>query len=123
MGWRGRFAIQRRSTSPRSLSPETGLGGLIFLAQALHAGWLVAPVVRHNVVRLARRFIVEEDNDVLTSVLEGLRQEPAAFTLDVVGETTVSDREAEAMQRRYLNLLRRLVPAADSWDSIPQIFS
>ena len=32
---------------------------------ARHAGWLVAPVVRHNVVRLARRFIVEEDNDAL----------------------------------------------------------
>ncbi|MCZ6625060.1 MAG: L-glutamate gamma-semialdehyde dehydrogenase [Deltaproteobacteria bacterium] len=102
---------------------DHALGGLIFLAQALHAGWLVAPVVRHNVVRLARRFIVEEDSDVLTSILEGLRQEPAAFTLDVVGETTVSDREAEAMQRRYLDLLRGLALAADRWDSIPQIDS
>src|SRR3990172_12305632 len=28
---------------------DHALGGLVFLAQALHAGWLVAPVVRHNV--------------------------------------------------------------------------
>ena len=39
---------------------DHALGGLVYLAQALHAGWLVAPVVRRNVVRLARRFIVEE---------------------------------------------------------------
>lgn len=102
---------------------DHALGGLVFLAQALHAGWLVAPVVRHNVVRLARRFIVEEDTAVLASVLKGLRTEPAAFTLDVVGEATVSDREASAMQRRYLDLLRRLAPVAERWSSIPQIDS
>src|SRR5574342_378293 len=42
---------------------DHALGGLVFLAQAMHAGWLVAPVVRHNIVRLARRFIVEEDTE------------------------------------------------------------
>ena len=85
---------------------DHALGGLVFLAQALHAGRLVAPVVRHNVVRLARRFIVEEGVETLTPVLTGLRKEPAAFTLDVVGEATVSDKETEAMENRYLNLLK-----------------
>ncbi|MGH7774904.1 MAG: L-glutamate gamma-semialdehyde dehydrogenase [Candidatus Binatia bacterium] len=102
---------------------DHALGGLVFLAQALHAGWLVAPVVRHNVVRLARRFIVEEGTGTLTTVLERLRQEPAAFTIDVVGETTVSDKEANAMQRRYLDLLQRLALVAEKWPSIPQIDS
>src|SRR5574341_1595896 len=55
---------------------DHALGGLVFLAQALHAGWLVAPLVRHNVVRLARRFIVEENSDALAAALETLRQEP-----------------------------------------------
>ena len=102
---------------------DHALGGLVFLAQALHAGWLVAPVIRHNVVRLARRFIVEEDTEALAAVLEGLREEAAAFTLDVVGEATVSEREAGAMQRRYLNLLQRLAPVAKKWPSLPQIDS
>jgi RHH-type proline utilization regulon transcriptional repressor/proline dehydrogenase/delta 1-pyrroline-5-carboxylate dehydrogenase len=102
---------------------DHALGGLVFLAQALHAGWLLAPVVRHNVVRLARRFIVDEDTDTLAPVLDGLRQEPAAFTLDVVGEATVSDKEAIAMQRRYLHLLQRLAPVAERWSSLPQIDS
>ena len=91
---------------------DIALGGLVYLAQALHAGWLVAPVVRRNVVRLARRFIVEEKSSALVPVLEKLRQEPAAFTLDVVGEATVSDREADAMKERYLNLIRSLTQVA-----------
>jgi len=100
---------------------DHALGGLVVLAQALHAGTLVAPVVRRNVVKLARRFIAEESGDHLISVVENLRNEPAAFTLDVVGEATVSDLEAAAMQQRYLDLLRRLVKTGESWPPVAQI--
>ncbi|MGH7825336.1 MAG: L-glutamate gamma-semialdehyde dehydrogenase [Candidatus Binatia bacterium] len=100
---------------------DHAFGRLVFLAQALRAGWLVAPVVRQNVTRLARRFIVEEETEVLQSVLTGLRQEPAAFTIDVVGEATVSDKEALAMQQRYLDLLRTLSTLAADWPVVPQI--
>jgi RHH-type proline utilization regulon transcriptional repressor/proline dehydrogenase/delta 1-pyrroline-5-carboxylate dehydrogenase len=100
---------------------DHALGGLVFLAQALHAGWLVAPVIRQNVVRLARRFIAEENTDHLAPVLAELREEPAGFTLDVVGEATVSDKEASAMHKRYLDLLQHLAPVAKSWSYLPQI--
>jgi RHH-type proline utilization regulon transcriptional repressor/proline dehydrogenase/delta 1-pyrroline-5-carboxylate dehydrogenase len=100
---------------------DHAFGSLVFLAQALHAGWLFAPLVRQNVVRLARRFIVEEEPEALRSVLESLRAEPAAFTLDVVGEATVSDKEALVMQRRYLDLLQTLTSMAEGWPSVPQI--
>jgi RHH-type proline utilization regulon transcriptional repressor/proline dehydrogenase/delta 1-pyrroline-5-carboxylate dehydrogenase len=100
---------------------DHAFGSLVFLAQALHAGWLLAPVARQNVTRLARRFIVDEDRDALRSALEALRKEPAAFTIDVVGEATVSDKEAIATQRRYLDLLRNLSAISAAWPSIPQI--
>ena len=100
---------------------DHAFGGLVFLAQALHAGWLLAPVARQNVTRLARRFIVDEDRDALRSALETLRKEPAAFTIDVVGEATVSEKEALATQRRYLDLLRNLSAISAGWPSIPQI--
>jgi RHH-type proline utilization regulon transcriptional repressor/proline dehydrogenase/delta 1-pyrroline-5-carboxylate dehydrogenase len=100
---------------------DHALGGLVFLAQALHAGWLVAPVVRSNVTRLARRFIAEEEPRALAEVLAKLREEPAAFTLDVVGEATVSEQEADRMQRRYLDLIGRLGALAREWPAIPQI--
>jgi RHH-type transcriptional regulator, proline utilization regulon repressor / proline dehydrogenase / delta 1-pyrroline-5-carboxylate dehydrogenase len=100
---------------------DHAFGGLVFLAQALHAGWLLAPVARQNVTRLARRFIVEEEPKVLKSALENLRKEPAAFTLDVVGEATVSDKEALATQQRYLDLLQSLTSISKDWPLIPQI--
>jgi RHH-type proline utilization regulon transcriptional repressor/proline dehydrogenase/delta 1-pyrroline-5-carboxylate dehydrogenase len=100
---------------------DHALGRLVFLAQALHAGTWVAPVARRNVIKLARRFIAEESGGHLLRVLAELRKEPAAFTLDVVGEATVSDSEAAAMHQRYLDLLRRLAAASGRWAACPQI--
>jgi RHH-type proline utilization regulon transcriptional repressor/proline dehydrogenase/delta 1-pyrroline-5-carboxylate dehydrogenase len=100
---------------------DHALGGLVYLAQALRAGTLVAPIVRRNVIKLARRFIAEESGNHLEAVLAQLRKEPAAFTLDVVGEATVSDSEALAMQKRYLDLLRRLAAVSQSWPIVRQI--
>lgn len=100
---------------------DHALSGLAILAQTLHAGTLVAPLVKRNVIKLARRFIAEESGSHLTAVLSALRQEPAAFTIDVVGEATVSDGEAAAMQQRYLNLLRRLAAASAKWPHCAQI--
>ena len=100
---------------------DHALSGLAILAQALHAGTLVAPLVRRNVIKLARRFIAEESGNHLPSVLSSLRKEPAAFTIDVVGEATVSDNEAAAMQRRYLDLMRRLAAASAKWRDCSQI--
>src|SRR3990170_2333863 len=100
---------------------DHAFGGLVFLAQALHAGWLLAPVARQNVTRLARRFIVDEQPGALRAALEALRKEPAAFTLDVVGEATVSEKEALATQERYLDLLRSLSSIAAKWPAVAQI--
>src|SRR5262249_16053797 len=71
--------------------------------------------------KLARRFIAEESGDSLIKVLAALRREPAAFTLDVVGEATVSEAEAAAMQARYLDLLRRLAKGSAAWPALPPI--
>jgi RHH-type proline utilization regulon transcriptional repressor/proline dehydrogenase/delta 1-pyrroline-5-carboxylate dehydrogenase len=100
---------------------DHAFGGLVFLAQALHAGWLLAPVARQNVTRLARRFIVDEEPKALRAALEALRKEPAAFTLDVVGEATVSEKEALVTQERYLDLLRSLSSIAVRWPAVAQI--
>ncbi len=100
---------------------DHAFGGLVFLAQALHAGWLLAPVARQNVTRLARRFIVDEQPGTLRAALEALRKEPAAFTLDMVGEATVSEKEAVATQERYLDLLRSLSSIAARWPAVAHI--
>ena len=100
---------------------DHALSGLAILAQTLHAGTLVAPIVRRNVIKLARRFIAEESGNHLPMVLSTLRKEPATFTIDVVGEATVSDGEAAAMQQRYFDLMNRLALASARWPECPQI--
>ena len=73
---------------------DHAFGGLVFLAQALHAGWLLAPVARQNVTRLAHRFIVDEEPDALSAALEkitsyidlGKREGKCALERDAPGE-------------------------------------
>src|SRR5262249_3688540 len=60
---------------------DHAFGGLVFLAQALRAGWLLAPAGRQKVTRLAPRFIVGDRAAALCSGLVTLPKEPAAFTL------------------------------------------
>ena len=60
---RPRSAATWKNTSPESIMRSSGLA---ILAQALHAGTLVAPIVRRNVIKLARRFIAEESGNHLT---------------------------------------------------------
>ena len=100
---------------------DHALGGLTLLAHTLHAGWLVAPLVRKNVTSLARRFIAPNDAQALGEVLTRFRAEPAAFTLDLVGEATVSQAEAVRMLGRYEALITDLAALTAAWPEVPRI--
>jgi RHH-type proline utilization regulon transcriptional repressor/proline dehydrogenase/delta 1-pyrroline-5-carboxylate dehydrogenase len=100
---------------------DHALGGLTLLAHTLHASWLVAPIVRKNVTVLARRFIAPNDPDSLREALEAIRAEPAAFTIDLVGEAIVSQAEAVAMLGRYEALLADLVALTESWSDVARL--
>ncbi len=103
------------------VSVDHALGGLTLLAHTLHAGWLVAPIVRKNVTSLARRFISEPGGEALRAVLDALRAEGAAFTLDLVGEATISESEALRTVDRYEALLREAAAVAARWPADDRI--
>ena len=81
-------------------------------------GWtgrLTASAARTAALRMARRFIAGRDpREVLRTVSE-LRQQGMAFTLDLLGEATTSEREAHAYQQAYLDLLSDLAPEVTQW--------
>src|SRR5205085_5319808 len=54
-------------------------------------------------------------------LLEELREEPAGFTLDLVGEVTVSQLEAVRMLERYEALIADLAAATAGWPEIARI--
>ncbi len=78
-----------------------------------------ARVIRANVQRLARQFIAGNDHQDALLPLESLRKDCLAFTVDLIGEMVLSEREAQDYQRRYLKLLDFLHDKVNRWDENP----
>src|SRR3954471_8081484 len=79
------------------------------------AGGLLGGGIRSQVTGMARQFMLGNDEREIIKTLKALHKEEIAFTVDILGETVVSDREAEAYARRYLELIDLLVRETASW--------
>jgi RHH-type transcriptional regulator, proline utilization regulon repressor / proline dehydrogenase / delta 1-pyrroline-5-carboxylate dehydrogenase len=82
---------------------------------------MASAVIRSQMKGFAQRFIVGRDARDAVPALRALRTQGVGFTLDVLGEATVSDAEGLAYQRTYLDLLDGLAGEAASWPSVPAI--
>ena len=82
---------------------------------------LASAVIRSQMKAFAQRFIVGRDARGAVPALRALRGDGVGFTLDVLGEATVSDAEGRAYQQVYLDLLDGLAAEAASWPAIPVI--
>ena len=78
-------------------------------------GKALAVGARWNARQMAERFIAGETVPEVLKTVRGLRREGFAFTLDLLGEAVVSDAEADAYQRRYLDLIAGLADAVNRW--------
>lgn len=83
--------------------------------------WLAGPIARAGVRRMADTFILAGDASEAIPKIEAMRSGRIAFTVDLLGETAVSEREAEEYQRRYLELIECLALETARWETIPQI--
>jgi len=79
---------------------------------------LASAVVRRQMMGFARRFIVGRDARDAIPALRALRREGIGFTLDVLGEATVSEAEAHGYQQTYLSLLDGLAEEAAGWPAV-----
>ncbi len=82
---------------------------------------LASTVVRRQMRGFAKRFIVGRDAGDAVPALKALRDRGIGFTLDVLGEASVSEAEAEAYQRTYLGLLDGLAASAAAWPQEPSV--
>lgn len=76
---------------------------------------LVAPLVRAGAHRMARKFIAGDSAANVEPVLGKLWNRNLGFTLDVLGEAIISEKEAEAYQQRYLALIDDMADVIDHW--------
>jgi RHH-type proline utilization regulon transcriptional repressor/proline dehydrogenase/delta 1-pyrroline-5-carboxylate dehydrogenase len=89
----------------------------------LHAGlrtarilpWLTAPILRWNVSGMARQFIAGRNPDDVMNTLRKRRQQRIGFTVDLLGEAVVSEREADEYAARCFELLDGLAEQTRGW--------
>ena len=78
-------------------------------------GRALALNARSNARRMAERFIAGHTSAEVLQSISKLRQQGFAFTLDLLGEAVVSEREAIAYKQAYLDLLGDLGPSVNEW--------
>src|SRR5438067_6932407 len=74
-----------------------------------------ASVARRNIKRMAQQFIVGVDPAAAVAGLERLWRLGSAFTVDVLGEKTVTEAEANHYAARVSELLGALIDATRRW--------
>ena len=78
-------------------------------------GRALAYNARTNAARMAQRFIAGAKVDEVLAAVKKVRKQGFAFTLDLLGEATISEPEADAYQEAYLNLIKGLTPEVNAW--------
>ena len=92
-----------------NLLPARGLGGR-----------LLAWAARFNAEHLARRFIAGSNVPEVLKSIRTLRVKNQTFTVDLLGEATITEAEADGVQQQYVELLNGL-RMINKWPEIPQI--
>ncbi|HET6324454.1 MAG TPA: L-glutamate gamma-semialdehyde dehydrogenase [Planctomycetaceae bacterium] len=84
-------------------------------------GKALALNARSNATRMSQRFIAGAKVEEVLAAVTKLRKQGFAFTLDLLGEATTSERDADAYQRAYLNLIEGMAGEVQSWSEVPRL--
>lgn len=79
---------------------------------------LLAGAIRKNVTDMAKMFIVGENSKEAFSIVERARKNKISSTVDLLGEATLSEKEAFEYQRRYLELIEEFANRAETWSKV-----
>lgn len=90
---------------------SAGMGGRLGMK-------LLGGTVRKNLESMARQFIVGHTIPETIKNIGRLRDKGFAFTLDVLGEATVSEQEADANAENYIRLLEGLESVRSDWPAL-----
>jgi RHH-type proline utilization regulon transcriptional repressor/proline dehydrogenase/delta 1-pyrroline-5-carboxylate dehydrogenase len=96
-------------------------GWIPFALRLLPASGLLAAFVRWSARRLARKFIAGSNIPEAVEAVGRLRERSLAFTVDLLGEATVTEAEAEKAQAEYLRLIEGLSAEVNAWPEQAQI--
>lgn len=82
---------------------------------------LLAFSARKNAEHMARKFIAGSNVGEAVEAVRAMRLRRLAFTLDLLGEATVTEAEADHVQKQYLELITGLTREVNAWPEEPTI--
>ncbi|MGE3985700.1 MAG: proline dehydrogenase family protein, partial [Dehalococcoidia bacterium] len=87
---------------------------------------VVSRIVREGVYQMAHRFIAGETPKQAVPRLRDLARQNTAYTVDLLGEATLSEDEAEVYAQRYAELVEVLSaeapgPSGPIWQQVPKV--
>ncbi len=89
--------------------------GLRFLPSHGLLGRLLAKTAHRSAERLARKFIAGSNLTEALDAIAQMRRRSLAFTIDRLGEATITEQEAEQAQAEYLELINGLSQQVNTW--------
>ena len=84
-------------------------------------GRLLAAMTNISALRMARRFIAGANLAEALAAIARLRRRSLAFTVDLLGEATITEAEADRYQTAYLELVTGLGKQINTWNTIDLI--
>ena len=85
-------------------------------------GGLVAKIlnrtIRTNIEGMARQFIIGQNTKEAVRGIEKLRKDGFACVLDLLGEATVSEKEADTYMDAYMEILDAVAAAQSNWKGL-----
>lgn len=94
---------------PSVFNVGLGLGSL--------APGLMASAIKKNVTQMAKMFITGENPNEALPVLKKMRKNNMTFTVDILGEATLSEKEASDYLSKYQELMDGLAKDAEKWET------
>jgi RHH-type transcriptional regulator, proline utilization regulon repressor / proline dehydrogenase / delta 1-pyrroline-5-carboxylate dehydrogenase len=103
----------------KDMPPVLSTGAKVAGMLGSFGGAMLNKVLTTNIQEMARQFIVGENTKEAIKNMERLRKDGFAFVVDVLGEATLSEAEADAYMNTYLELLDSLKKEYRDWKPLP----
>jgi RHH-type transcriptional regulator, proline utilization regulon repressor / proline dehydrogenase / delta 1-pyrroline-5-carboxylate dehydrogenase len=103
----------------QQMPPVLATGAKVAGMLGSFGGAVLGKVLSSNIHEMARQFIVGENTGEAIGNLERLRKDGFAFVVDVLGEATLSEAEADRYLNTYLELLDSLKKRSGDWQVLP----
>ena len=82
---------------------------------------VLAFAARTGARQMARKFIAGSNVAEALAAVHALRTRRLGFTIDLLGEATIAENEADRVQKQYLDLLHGLTSDVNHWPEEPSI--